>query len=180
MSGLDERERMGLLALFVATITIVFFAVMDSVMVVYVFDPTESSGIGYYWKLLPFLVAVVAVMAAAGSLLGDYGNWSGEDYVGAFLLILTPLLLGFFGILDIASASMIEQLRGNGFLTWTLGNHPYDSWWWLGPDQTIIPLAPWIIATLFERINPNSFDLILSSIMGSVVLLVIWVVYVKS
>jgi len=156
---------------------ILFFAIVDPLMMVNVWQPLGDVGnqrITHYWVLMPVMYGLIAVGVAVGSLLGDFGVWSREDYVGAILLIATPFLLVASGLLDIISTAFIHYFSGNGLLygftnalTWT------GEWWWLDGFT-----FPWIVSRALGYQHTQGFPIFLIGMtIGLAITFLLWFLY---
>ena len=100
-----------------------------------------------------------------------------EDYIGVILLLATPAILVSSGFLDLVSASVIEQIRGNGALNWL----NYPNWWWMGPYPVGGRPVPWSIAWLVSLISGHEHTLLMDMFIGSAIglglLFIMWAAY---
>lgn len=172
-----EKNRVIILAGIQVLLLAIFYGVVDPVMgggitqdmmndgtriVIYPFSNT-------YWALMPVLYGLTAVGVALGSLLGDYSLWSMEDYLGAVLLIVTPFLLVFCGVMDWLSASVIDWhatgVFAQGF-PWT-----YE-WWWMDSWS-----LPYYVSYFSGYQHVQWWSIPIGITIGLVVLVALWLVY---
>ena len=175
---MDVKKRIGLLTLVIAVAGIVFAAVDAIVSVTYAVVPSEPSGDFFdlvingpiWWKINPIvfgtLISVGIVAFLLGSDLKVSGNFT-KSFFGFFRMVMTFLTVSFSGLGDIISQTFIECFTGSFPFSWL----SYD-WWW----TRFMPI-PAIVAIIMGHSVPSGIDMALGSIVGLVLLSVMWLHY---
>lgn len=177
---MEEKKRIGFLTL-VIVIAGIILAVIDAVVsvsygVVPPEPPADTSVYGLamngpvWWKINPIIVITVISVGVIAFLIGSdlklFANRIKSFY--AFLRVaLTFVIMSFSGIGDIISQTFIEYLKGNSPLNWL-----YIDWWW----TKFMPL-PAALAFLMGHELPSGIDMAIASILGTVLLSVMWLHY---
>lgn len=175
---MEEKKRFGLLTLvlFVAGIIVAFIdaVVSESYGVI----PAEPSADFFalvvsgpvWWKIYPIIGITIKGVAIIGFLLGSdkkLSERSAKYFVGFVPVILTFVIINFSGLGDIMAQTFAEILQGNNPLNWlTL------EWWW-----TRFMPGPAVISFLMGHDVPLGIDMAIASIIGVVIIVVMWLLY---
>ena len=82
-------------------------------------------------------------------------------------VILSFITISLSGLGDLMSQTILELLNGNNPLNWV----QYE-WWW----TMYMPVPP-LVAALAGRNIPSGTDMIIGSVIGIVILCLIWLRY---
>lgn len=164
-----EKNRLVILGLVSVVLLSIFFGIVDPVMGGGVVKYADGE-IWKYWSMIPIIYGLIAIGVAFGSLLGDFGKWSKEDYYGSLLLILTPILLILGGLMDWLSMSVIEWFGG----AFAVGFPWFYEWWWL--DWWSIPF--WL-SRGFSYEHTQGFMIPFGITLSVGVLIILWWLYYK-
>jgi len=177
---MEEKKRIGFLTLVIA-IAGVIIAVVDAVVSVSygVIPPEQPANTGFHelaingpvwWKINPIIVITVISVGVVAFLIGSdlklFANRIKSFF--AFLRVaLTFVIISLSGIGDVISQTAVECLSGNSPLHWL-----HIDWWW----TKYMPL-PAVIAFLMGHSVPSGIDMAIASILGVVLLIVMWLHY---
>lgn len=171
---MNERQRILLLAFLEFLFILGVMAFLDAYICVHLFGSgtpkADFSRIMVWWDVSLAALIASSVMVAIAALLGDWGEWSREDWVGFALLILSPLIFIFFGLFDLASGMWHFILWGQS----PLGVLGWLEWPWLDAH----PLLG-LIARLFGHAHVLLSDLLIACILGAGISIAAWVMYLK-
>jgi hypothetical protein len=164
-----EKNRTVILGLIQVLLLVIFYGVVDPIMGGDIVKYQEFTDKVRYWHLMPVMYGLVAIGVAVGSLLGDYGAWSTEDYYGAFLHVLTPILLVVGGLMDWLSASVIQWHHTGVFAK----GFPFRwEWWWMDGWS-----LPYYISLLSGYQHTQWWSIPIGIAISLIVLVVAWVIY---
>jgi hypothetical protein len=175
---MEEKKRIGFLTLLIAIAGIIV-AVVDAVVAVsYAVIPTQPSTDFYdlvingpvWWKLNPIIVITMISVGVVAFLLGSDLKFAAnpvKSFFGFLRVALTFVIISFSGLGDVISQTFIEFLSGRHLLNWLF----YD-WWW----TRYMPL-PAALAFLFGHEIPTGIDMAVGSLLGIVLLAVMWLHY---
>jgi hypothetical protein len=166
----SEKIRIIILGLIEVLLLVIFYGVVDPIMGGDVVRYQEFTDKVRYWHLMPVMYGLVAIGVAIGSLLGDFHEWTDEDYYGAFLLVLTPFLLVVGGLMDWLSASVIQWHHTGVFAK----DFPFFHWQWWWLDKWSLP---YYISLAFGYEHTQGFTLPIGIIITLVVLAILWIAY---
>jgi len=177
---MEEKKRIGFLTLVIA-IAGVIIAVIDAVVsvsygVIPPEQPANTDAIELvingpvWWKINPIIVITVISVGVVAFLIGSdlklFANRIKSFF--AFLRVaFTFVIMSFSGLGDVISQTVVECLNGNSPLNWL-----YIDWWW----TKYMPL-PAVIAFLMGHGVPSGIDMAIASILGVVLLIVMWLHY---
>ena len=177
---MEEKKRIGFLTLVIAIAGIVI-AVIDAVVSVSygVIPPEQPANTGFHelaingpvwWKINPIIVITVISVGVVAFLIGSdlklFANRIKSFF--AFLRVaLTFVIISLSGIGDVISQTVVECLNGQSPLNWL-----NIDWWW----TKYMPL-PAVIAFLMGHGVPSGIDMAIASILGIVLLMVMWLHY---
>ena len=170
---MNEKGRILIIA-FVLFIIFIIVAVIDGWFTIPVFSEGHG-GVGWhklpYWLIaMGILLSIIGFGLGFASLLGDWGQWSREDYLAVLLLTIQSWILILGGFLDIISYTVqnhvsglpLTQWRGADGGVWTSFG---QRWTWLDPSRTYgVP----IFCNLFSRALGYEGTVTIGVIMGSV------------
>jgi len=177
---MEEKKRIGFLTLVIAIAGIVIAVIDGVVSVSYgVIPPEQPANTGFgelaingpvWWKINPIIgITVISVGVVAfliGSDLKLFANRIKSFF--AFLRVaFTFVIMSFSGLGDVISQTVVECLNGNSPLNWL-----NIDWWW----TKYMPL-PAVIAFLMGHGVPSGIDMAIASILGIVLLMVMWLHY---
>jgi len=161
---LKKKQRMLALALISFAFSVSFYASVDAFLFGAAIPENQAPA---YW--IP--VSTVMFLLTYGITLTplfwgkDFLQTIREDYAGVILLLVTPAILVSSGFLDLISASVIENIRGNGSLNWL----SYPNWWWMDPYPVGKWPVPWSIAWLVSSISGHEHTLTVDMFIGSTI-----------
>jgi hypothetical protein len=169
------------LALLVVAFSFVFYTV-DAWLFATAFYPAVLAGydgLPNWWIVMPILTGLFAFGIGLGAWFGDYKTGR-EDVYGTLLLIATPFILIWSGVLDIFSASMIDYFFTGVFaagwdIWWT-----WD-WWWLNDPFNLgfgWSLSSWISGFL-NLVTVPFWTVLLGAGIGGCLVTGLWFMYWK-
>jgi len=178
MVSLEKKKKIGYLTilLFFTCLALTF---IDAIMAVnYPILPETPSDDFYdlvvngpiWWKINPMIIFMVIAVGIASFVIG---NETERDIkhpreLKAFTpLILTFVFISISGLGDLMSQTIIEVLCHRQPFSWI--NY---GWWW-----TKFVSFPFIISSLFMHDVPTGLDMIISSAIGIVLLVLVWLIY---
>ena len=175
---MEEKKRIGLLTLAVAVAGVVFAAIDAIVSVTYAVVPSEPSGDFFdlvingpiWWKINPIIFGTLISVGIIAFLLGSDLKLSAhpiKSFFGFLRMVLTFLIISLSGLGDIVSQTFIECFTGRFPFGWL----SYD-WWW----TRFMPI-PAIVAVLTGHSVPSGVDMALASMIGLILLSVMWLHY---
>jgi len=175
---MEEKKRIGLLTLVIAVAGIVFAAIDAIVSVTYAVVPSEPSGDFFdlvingpiWWKINPIIFGTLISVGILAFLLGSDLKFSAhpvKSFYGFLRMVVTFLIVSLSGLGDIVSQTFIECFTGRFPFGWLT----YD-WWW----TRFMPI-PAIVAVLTGHSVPSGIDMALASIIGLILLSVMWLHY---
>jgi len=175
---MEEKKRIGLLTLLIAVAGIVFAAIDAIVSVTYAVVPSESSNDFFdlvingpiWWKINPVIFITLISVGIIAFLLGSDLKFSMQpikSFFGFLRVGLTFVIVSLSGLGDIISQTFIECFTGRFPFGWLA----YD-WWW----TRFMPF-PALIAFLIGHSVPSGIDMAIGSIVGVILLSLMWVHY---
>jgi hypothetical protein len=177
---MEEKKRIGFLTL-VIVIAGIIIAFIDAVVsvsygVVPTAEPPNADFVNLaingpvWWKINPIIIITVISVGVVAFLLGSDLKLSAnriKSFFGFLRVALTFVITSLSGIGDVISQTFIEFLNGRSPLNWL-----YIDWWW----TKYMPL-PAAIAFLMGHGVPSGIDMAIASILGIVLLIVMWLHY---
>lgn len=175
---MEEKKRIGLLTLLIGVAGIVFAAIDAIVSVTYAVVPSESSNDFFdlvingpiWWKINPVIFVTLISVGIIAFLLGSDLKFSMQpirSFFGFLRVGLTFVIVSLSGLGDIISQTFIECFTGRFPFGWLA----YD-WWW----TRFMPI-PALIAFLIGHSVPSGIDMAIGSIVGLILLSIMWVHY---
>lgn len=175
---MEEKKRIGLLTLVIAVAGVVFAAIDAIVSVTYAVVPSDPSGDFFelvingpiWWKINPIIIGTLISVGIVAFLLGSDLKFSADpvkSFFGFLRMVVTFLIVSLSGLGDIVSQTFIECFTGRFPFGWIT----YD-WWW----TRFMPI-PAVVAFLTGHSVPTGVDMVLASIVGLVLLSVMWLHY---
>jgi len=175
---MEEKKRIGFLTLLIAIAGIIVGVVDAVVSVSYAVVPPQPSSDFFdlvingpvWWKINPIIIITLISVGVVAYLLGSDLKLSVnriKGFFGFLRVALTFVITSLSGIGDVMSQTFIECLTGKSPLSWL-----YYDWWW----TRYMPL-PAVIAFLVGHGVPSGIDMAVASILGIVLLTVMWLHY---
>jgi len=175
---MEEKKRIGFLTLLIAIAGIIVGVVDAVVSVSYAVVPPQPSSDFFdlvingpvWWKINPIIIITLISVGVVAYLLGSDLKLSVnriKSFFGFLRVALTFVITSLSGIGDVMSQTFIECLTGRSPLSWL-----YYDWWW----TRYMPL-PAVIAFLVGHGVPSGIDMAVASILGIVLLTVMWLHY---
>lgn len=181
-----EKSRMLVLAAIVVAMSFVFYAV-DAYLYAKVFFEAGEQGanidtvLPQWWIVMPILMGLFACGVGFGAWYGDYRTSKREDICGSLLLVFTPFVLVWSGLLDLHSAALIDYILwgkyAEGWFSWWWGG----DWWWLNDPFNLgfgWSLPSWISGLLRLPTVPF-WSVLLGAGIGACLVTTLWVLYWK-
>lgn len=170
---MKEKNRILILAFF-SFFLLVVVAVLDGWFTIRIFEEGfgEWSRLSYWLIAMSVLVSFASLGLGIGSLMGDYGTWTLEDYYAVILLFAQPWILMWGGLLDLISASVQNYIRAIPLFNWWT-----YTWTWLDPPATVVPTLPHLISRLLGYANTVSVSLIIGSAITLALVFLLWAIY---
>ena len=172
-----EKDRILVLA-FILFVFFIAVSIIDGWFTMTVF------GIGFEdwtfnrtWVLAMYLIFLMAsVGMGVGSLMGDWGLWSLEDYVALILLAVQPFILVFGGFLDLISKCVQDYVRSGEPLR-HVGNLA-NTWTWIDPPRTYgVPMFSYFFSRVLGYEGTVTLGVIIGSVFSITVVVVLWLIY---
>ena len=173
---MKKKQRILVLALVSFAFSVFFYAFIDASLFGAVIPENQAPA---YWIPVSTAMFLLTFGITLTPLFWkkNFHQTIREDYIGVILLLATPAILVSSGFLDLVSASVIEQIRGNGALNWL----NYPNWWWMDPYPVGGRPVPWSIAWLVSLFSGHEHTLLMDMLIGSAIglglLFVMWAAY---
>jgi len=172
---MEEKKKIGLLTLVIAIAGIIFAFIDAVVSVSYGVIPSEPSADfidlaingPVWWRINTVIMSTIISVGILAYLIGSdkkLSTRSFNDFFGFARVILTFVLISFSGLGDLMAQTFVECLTGNSPFYWV-----YREWWW----TRFMPF-PAIVSFLAGRSVPLGSDMIVASIIGIIILSVMW------
>lgn len=178
MAFMEEKKKIGLLTLVLA-VAGVLFAFLDAVVSVsYGVIPSEPSADfmdlaingPVWWRVNTVIMSTIIGVGIIAYLIGSDKKLSARsinDFFGFARVVLTFVLISFSGLGDLMAQTVVEWLTGNNPFCWV-----HREWWW----TRFMPF-PALVSFLAGHSVPLGSDMIVASIIGIVILSVMWLHY---
>jgi len=175
---MKEKKKIGLLTLVLAIAGVIFALIDGVVSVSYGVVPSEPSDDfmdlaihgPVWWRVNALITAVIIGVGIAAYLIGsrkELPERSHNDFWGLARVIFTFVLISFSGLGDLMAQTVIECMMGNSPFYWV-----HREWWW----TRFMPI-PAMVSFLGGRSVPLGTDMIVASIIGIIILTVMWLHY---
>jgi len=175
---MEEKKKIGLLTLVLATAGIIFAFIDAVVSVSYGVIPSEPSADfmdlaingPVWWRINTVIMTIIISVGIITYLIGSdkkISERSLKDFFGFARVILTFALISFSGLGDLTAQTFVEVLTGNSPFYWV-----YREWWW----TRFMPF-PAVVTFLAGRNIPLGIDMIMASVIGIIILSVMWLHY---
>ena len=175
---MEEKKKIGLLTLVIAIAGIIFGFIDAVVSVTYGVIPSEQSADfldlaingPVWWRINTVIMSTIIGVGIIAYLIGSDKKLSAlslHEFFGLARVILTFVLISFSGLGDLMAQTFVECLTGNSPFYWV-----YREWWW----TRFMPF-PAIVTFLAGRSIPLGIDMIVASIIGIIILSVMWLQY---
>jgi hypothetical protein len=180
MFFMEEKKKIGLLTLVLAIAGIIFAFIDAIVSVSYgVVPPEQPPSADFmnlaingpvWWRINPIIMSVIIGVGIIAYLIGSDKKLSARsrnDFFGFARVILTFVLMSFSGLGDLMAQTVVEYLSGNSPFYWVT-----REWWW----TKFMPF-PAVVSFLAGHSVPWGSDMIIASIIGIIILSVMWLQY---
>jgi len=175
---MDEKKKIGILTLVIAIAGVLFAFIDALVSVSYGVIPSRPSADfvdlvvngPLWWRINPVIVTTIISVAIIGYLIGGDKKLSERpisDFFGLGRVIITFVLISVSGLGDLMAQTFVEILTGNAPFYWL-----YREWWW----TRFMPF-PAVVTFLMGRNAPLGTDMLMASIIGIIILIIIWLQY---
>lgn len=177
---MEEKKKIGLLTLVLAIAGIIFAFIDAVVSVSYDVVPLEQPPSAdfmnlaingpVWWRINPIIMSVIISVGIIAYLIGSNKRLSAHsvnDFSGVARVILTFVLISFSGLGDLMAQTVVEYLTGNSPFYWVT-----REWWW----TKFMPF-PAVVSFLAGHSVPWGSDMIVASIIGIIILSVMWLQY---
>jgi len=176
---MEEKKKIGLLTLVIAIAGVIFAFIDAVVSVSYGVIPSEPPSDDFvelaingpvWWRINTVIMTVIISVGIIAYLIGSDKKLSvrsRNDFFGFARVILTFVLISFSGLGDLMAQTVVECLTGNSPFYWV-----YREWWW----TRFLPF-PAIVSFLAGHSVPLGIDMIVASIIGIIILSVMWLHY---
>jgi len=175
---MKEKRKIGLLTLLLAIAGIIFAFVDAVVSVSYGVIPSEPSADfmdlaingPVWWRINTVIMWTIKSVGIIAYLIGSdkkLSERSLNDFFGIARVLLTFFVISFSGLGDLMAQTAVECLTGNSPFYWV-----NREWWW----TRFMPI-PAIVSFLAGRSVPLGSDMIVASIIGIILLSVMWLQY---
>jgi len=176
---MEEKKKIGLLTLVIA-IAGVIFAFIDAVVSesygVIPLEPSEPNFIDLaingpvWWRINTVIMNTIIGVGIIAYLIGSDKKLSAlslHDFSGLARVVLTFVVISISGIGDLMAQTFVECLRGNSPFYWV-----HRQWWW----TKFMPF-PAVVSFLAGHEAPWGSDMIVASLIGIIILSVMWLHY---
>lgn len=178
MVSMEKKKKIGILTMLLVCANLVFTFIDAVVAVNYPVIPETPSDDFHdlvisgpvWWKINPILFITLISVGILGFIIGNDTERDvkqPKEWRAFLPLVFTFLIISASGLGDVMSQSFIEVLSGNNPLHWIGRN-----WWW----TKFLPL-PFLMSTLFMHNVPTGLDMLFSSLIGIVLLCLMWLKY---
>lgn len=181
-----EKRRMLCLAFLTIAFTFIFY-VVDAYICVKGFFPLNQLGedpdaaIRYWWIVMPILTGLFAGGIGLGAWYGDYKTGR-EDVIGTILLIVTPFILIWCGIMDLFSCAVMDYMYTGIFgYCWREAWWISRDWWWMRDPFHLgfgWSLPSWISAFLKSPMT-SVWHVVAGAVIGVFLVSALWILYLK-
>jgi len=123
-----------------------------------------------WWRINTLIMSIIISVGIIAYLIGSdkkLSARSSNDFFGFARVILTFVIISFSGLGDLTAQTFVECLTGNSPFYWV-----HREWWW----TRFMPF-PAIVTFLAGRSIPLGIDMIVASIIGIIILSVMWLQY---
>ena len=161
-------NRPVILLLITASLTALFYFFVDAPLCQWLMS--EGTSIEPWWFFIPVIVLMISSGIAASILLIDSSN---HKLICAVIVVLTPFILIWSGIMDLVSMTAQYLYLGKHPLGWMQEEWMQTQlgWFWLEPEYVCkIPFLPYIISTIKHHQIITTNDMITSSIIGALII----------
>lgn len=178
MPFMKEKRKIGLLTLVIAIAGIIIAFIDAVVSVSYGVIPSEPSADfmdlaingPVWWRINTVIMITIIGVGIVAYLIGSDKKLSMRslnDFYGFARVILTFVLISFSGLGDLMAQTVVEWLNGNSPFYWV-----HREWWW----TRFMPI-PAMVSFLAGHSVPLGIDMIVASIIGIILLSVMWLHY---
>jgi hypothetical protein len=179
MFFMEEKKKIGLLTLILVIAGIIFAFIDAVVSVSYGVIPSEPSSGDFvdlaingpvWWRINTIIMGTIISVGIIAYLIGsgkELSTLSLSDFSGFARVILTFVLISFSGLGDVMAQTVVECLTGNSPFYWV-----NRQWWW----TKFMPF-PALVSFLAGHSVPWGSDMIVASIIGIILLSIMWLHY---